>query len=470
MEMLFIEVAGSNKFINNGLAYLAGAIGHRVGHEIIDMNYVDWSEEKLRQYIVSNNPKILGFSVKSSNASRIAALIGELKDQIGSLIIVGGPHISLMGRKYLEANPEIAFGFAFEAEQSLIKFFDYLAGNGSIGDIPGLIYRDNGEIRSNSYSFTADLDEINFPDYSHFTDIDPRDYFSSHPYPLLTSRGCPYNCIYCSVKVVSGSFWRYRSVENIIRELKEAKEKYGINNFELVDDNFTLSMDRAAEFCRMLIKSRLDLIWGCPNGIRADKVTEDLAALMRESGCCHVSLGIESGDERVFNGIKKGETLDDVARAAKILMSKGIKVTGFFIVGLPGDSIASTRKSVEFYRQLGLNGGIKWNFLVPYPQTELWDWVKSNGVFLEDFSAGRHFSKTGHKIVPVFETPDFPAASRCRAWRIANVSTGAYHYIFKPPRNKFVFQAKAALYLLVYAPEVLLKKITRRIRDFIRPF
>jgi len=463
MDLLLVEVKGTNKYINNGLAYLGGSLVGRYVFSIVDLNFLTWTPEQLKDFIISSNPRVLGFSVKSTNAAAVDSLIAELQGKIDSLIIVGGPHVSLLGAEYLQTNPNIDYGLQFEAEKSLLFFLDFLAGKKQVNEVPGLVYRVGGECRANPYSFVVDLDELNFPNYDHFEGLDPKEYFKDHPYPLLTSRGCPYNCIYCSVKFVSGRTWRFRSVKNIIEEISIAKEKYQISNFELVDDNFTMDISRALHFCQVLIDRQFNLVWGCPNGIRADRITKELSRAMYDSGCRHVALGIESGAAEVFDRIKKGEKLEDVTKAAKMLMESGIKVTGFFIVGLPGDSIKHTRETVKFFNQLELNGGIKWNFLIPYPHTELWEWVEREGRLLNDFSLGRHFSKTGDKIIPIFETDDFSAKDRLKAWKIANLSTESYSAVFKIPRNWIIFRLKMSWFLLVYAPQVLWRKLLRLI-------
>jgi len=463
LTLLLIEVRGTNLYLHNGLAYLAGALKNRGSVEIIDLNYLDWSEEQLIDYVRKANPQIIGFSVKSTNVAKIINLIKEIKPLVNSLIIVGGAHVSLLGKEFLEKNPEIDYGLQCEAERTMADFLDYLEGKKKVEEVSGLIYRKDQLCFTNPYSFNYNLDEINFPDYQAFRGVDVIKYFKKNSYPLLTSRGCPYNCIYCSVKNISGRAWRPRSVENIIQELIEARERYQLKNFEIVDDNFTMDIRRALNFCQELIKHNLNLNWGCPNGIRADRITNELARNMQASGCHYVSIGIESGDEEVFNNIKKGETLEDIVKATKILMKNKIKVAGFFIIGLPFDNLKKTKKTIKFINQLNLNGGVKWNFLIPYPKTELWDWVRIHGHSLTDFTKGRHFFKNEAKIVPTFETPDFTAKQRIKAWKIANLATSSYAYVFKIPKSKILYKLKIFFYLLYYSPDLLLRKILRKI-------
>jgi len=181
---------------------------------------------------------------------------------------------------------------------------------------------------------------------------------------------------------------------------------------------------------------------------------------MKKSGCESVSLGIESGDKKVFNFINKGETLDNIVEAVRILKKHGLSVSGFFIIGLPFESVKSVKRSLKFIDELKLDG-IKWNMLVPYPKTFLWDWVLKNGRFLENFTDGQHFSKE-KDIQPVFETDDYSASQRITSYKTANLSTGSYYYVFKRPDNKILFYLKYALYLLRYNPTLLFKKIIKK--------
>jgi len=460
---LFIEPKGTSCYLHNGLAYLVGVLADKAKVEIIDLNYLNWPESKVFEYIKLAKPDFLGISAKSANQQKVSTLIKSFRIFYKGKIMVGGPHISLMGEEYLFEHEEIDFGLRYEAEKAIIDFLDFQNGQKKIEEISGLIYRKDGKIINNDYKFIIELDEINFPNFDHYVGIDIKKYFKQNAYPLLTSRGCPYNCIYCSVKNVSGSAWRPRSVESIIKELKEVKIKYEISEFEIVDDNFTMNQTRAIEFCQALMSYNLDLRWGCPNGLRADKISEKLARNMYSAGCRYVSIGIESGDEKVFNNINKGETLDDIVKAVKILMDNQIKVSGFFIVGLPYDNLVKTKKTIKFINNLQLNGGVKWNFLVPYPKTELWQWVRENAKILSDFSSAKHFSKNNEKIIPSFETDDFTARQRLRAWILANLSTSSYRYVFKVPRNKFFYKIKIFFYLLYYSPKILIKKFVKKI-------
>lgn len=461
MKVVLIEAKGTSKYPHNGFAYLAGSIINKHEVKIFDLNILDINEEELLRRLKVEKPDLIGFSMKSFNLKNVLLLAKKVKSITGSVLVVGGPHVTLCAKEFFDKDNDDTFDFGFqgEADTSFAKFCDVFGRQEEYSKISGLIYKDNEKTIFNNNDFINDLDKINLPDFTCFeNNIDFEKYGG---YPLLTSRGCPYQCIYCSVPKISGSKWRFRSPENVLKELKQVIQKYHIKSFQIIDDSFTLNISRAKDFCRLLIEQNLNLRWCCPNGLRADCLDEELVKLMKKSGCESVSLGIESGDEKVFNFINKGEKLDNIANAVKILKKHGLSVSGFFIIGLPFESVKSVKRSLKFINKLNLDG-VKWNMLVPYPETFLWNWVLKNGRFLENFTDGQHFSKE-KGIQPVFETDDYSARQRVISYKIANLSTGSYYYVFQRPKNKILFFLKYALYLLRYNPALLFEKMAGKI-------
>lgn len=224
----------------------------------------------------------------------------------------------------------------------------------------------------------------------------------------------------CNVPTVIGRKFRTRSGENILEELRYAQKKYGSTEFKVLDDNFTLQMDRAKEICRLFIREQLDMKWTCPNGIRADRLDEELCGLMKEAGCYAISIGVESGDPVVFDKIKKGEKLEDVERGIKLAKAAGIKVHGFFIIGLVGSSYDADKRSIEFAKRVGISAS--WGILVPYPGTEVWEEIKKDPDtrLHRDWKEGFHI---GARPKPVFDTKEYTADERVKLYYLANMST-----------------------------------------------
>jgi radical SAM superfamily enzyme YgiQ (UPF0313 family) len=223
----------------------------------------------------------------------------------------------------------------------------------------------------------------------------------------------------CNVPTVIGRKFRTRSREKIINELRYARMKYGCNEFKILDDNFTLLMDRAKDICRLFIEEKVDMRWTCPNGIRADRLDDELCELMVKAGCYSVSIGVESGYPEVFRMINKGEKLEDVERGIKIAKRAGLKVHGFFILGLVGSTYETDKRSMEFAKAVGLDSA-SWGILVPYPGTEVWNQVRTDPHvrMLRDWKEGFHI---GARPKPVFDTPEYTAEERVRAFYLANL-------------------------------------------------
>jgi anaerobic magnesium-protoporphyrin IX monomethyl ester cyclase len=417
MRITFIDPEGTLRGLNTGLAYLSSILtkkGHNV--EVIDFN--NKKENKKKRLEKVKNAEIIGISVKTSTLAstiKISKKIKEINDN--ALLICGGAHISIDGHHFLENNDIFKIGLIGEAEQS---FLEIVSGK-PLNEIKGIAYREGKEIITNEKGpFDKNLDNLPFPEYNYFDSFEG----TIEKYPILTSRGCPYQCIFCSVGKIIGKLWRFRSAENMVEELIRAKTRYNSKEFLVLDDNFTLNIQRAKEFCRLLIKKKVHMSWSCPNGIRADRLDEELVSLMKRSGCRHISIGVESGSPEVFKKVNKGEKLEDIERAIGLIRKYKIKTEGFFIIGLPGSNVRTVEESMAFAKKIKIDSPI-WNILVPYPKTAFWTLIKQDEdvKFLRDWREGFHF---GGEPKVVFETPDFTAKERVKMFYTANLKFRRY--------------------------------------------
>ncbi len=251
--------------------------------------------------------------------------------------------------------------------------------------------------------------------------------FSGHVYNLEVEEDHTYTVngvvvSNCNVPAVIGRKFRTRSGRNILEELRYAQEKYQSREFKVLDDNFTLLMDRAKDICKLFIDEKLNtkMKWTCPNGIRADRLDEELCRLMYGAGCYSMSIGVESGDPDVFEKINKGEKLEDVERGIRLAQAAGIHVHGFFIIGLVGSTPETDKRSIEFAKRIGISAS--WGILVPYPGTPVWGQVLAdpNVRILRDWKEGFHI---GARPKVVFDTPEYPAEERVKMYYYANMST-----------------------------------------------
>lgn len=196
-------------------------------------------------------------------------------------------------------------------------------------------------------------DEYPFPNYElfdSFTIFQKNWQKGTWNYPILTSLGCPFQCIYCAAK---NRRWYPRSAKNAYEEIKQAKQKWKIKYFEILDDVFNMNKQRALEFCN-LVKS-LKLKWRCVNGLRADLFDEEIAKAMAESGCDLVGFGVESTDPEILKKIKKGESIEQIEKAVIIAKKYFRMINCFFIIGLPGSNYEKDLKSLEWARKMKIN-------------------------------------------------------------------------------------------------------------------
>jgi len=194
--------------------------------------------------------------------------------------------------------------------------------------------------------------------------------------PVMSTRGCPYLCTFCSS---ANTKLRKRSPETVVSEVRLLQEKHGIREFHMVDDNFTLELPYAKEMCRAFIDAKINATWATPNGIRLDRLDGELLELMKEAGFYSISVGIESGSDRIRTKIKKGSTIQKIRKDLEMVhKAGGIDVTGFFMLGFPTETPEDIEKTLEFSRELPLQRATFHSF-IPLPGIELWEEMQTTG-------------------------------------------------------------------------------------------
>ena len=440
MKIIFIDPQGTVKGFNTGLGYLAASL-LKAGHTVKVLDFNNNQSNINERLSAIKDADIIGLSIKSFTLQSALALAVKVKAMNkNALLICGGPHITIDGLNFMYENTIFDVGVIGEGEITVVE----IANQKPLKDISGIIYRENGKLINNpGKGWIQDLDKLPFPDYTSFDTVNQISF-----YPLITSRGCPYPCKYCSVPIVIGRKWRSRNPDFIIDELKYAISIYKINSFDILDDDFTLILERSKELCKKLLSHNLNLTWSCGNGIRADRVDKELLSLMKQSGCQRVVFGIESGDEQVFNGINKAEPQEKIIDAVKIAKSVGLKVGGFFIIGLPGSNFKSDLKSINFAKQLNLDIA-GFGLFVPYPGTTFWDNLQNNSnyIFLRPWQEGFHYGQHLHSI---FETVDYREKERIKMFYIANLRVGNGLWIVSGEKNTIKRFTKLFIFIMKY--------------------
>lgn len=393
-----------------GIGYLAETLRkNQIEYDILDMA-VGYSTDDLRNKINSFNPDLIGISMMSFMYKRSYDIIKFAKQvKPDAPVIAGGPHISTLRENVLNECPEIDYGVFLEGEDAIIE----LCRGENESDINGLIYRKDGAvIVNNERPFRDNLDELSFPRYEKF----PLGKYVTEEIGIVSSRGCPYGCTYCPVKSAIGRKWRYRSGESIVEEIQYWYDR-GCRQFSMLDDNFTMRQDRVIAICDEIKKRNFKGIeLNCNNGVRADRVNYEVLKNMKEAGFKYLAFGVEAGNDKILKNINKGETIEVTETAIKNALDLGFKVTLFFIVGSPGETMDDLQDSINLALRYPVFDARFYN-LIPFPQSRLYDWVKENNYFICDPEDYLNNSSQWDDN-PVFETPEMNRNQRVEALKI----------------------------------------------------
>ncbi|MEW6409276.1 MAG: radical SAM protein [Nitrospirota bacterium] len=372
-----------------GLGWLAASIQKTHHVSIIDcikedIKKADWLEPYIKQY----KPDVVGIQCYTFHLGFIKEVFDTIRRVDKSIIkIIGGPHPSAVPEETMRHFlGDLDFVFAGESEIGLPRLLEKLdKGNGNdYSDVPGLVWCNKERIIINDRAVVDDLDSLGFPawDLIHpetYPEAQHGAFFKRFPIaPIMITRGCPYLCTFCGAHLISGRRLRRRSADHVIKEIKMLYNDYGIREFHIVDDNFTINRDNAKEFLRKLIDLNIEISWATPNGVRMDTLDEEMLVLMKKSGLYLISLGIESGSDRVLKLMKKNITVERVRNCIKMIKNHGIDIAGFFIIGFPGETAEDIEKTVKFSLELDLIRANYFTYL-PFPGTESYKQLESNG-------------------------------------------------------------------------------------------
>ncbi|MBA7655408.1 tRNA-2-methylthio-N(6)-dimethylallyladenosine synthase [subsurface metagenome] len=397
-----------------GVAYLAAMLKKsNAAVKIVDMR-LGYAYKDLLRFLDQFNPSLVGVTSYSYAYKRSYEVVDAIKSQGNCPVVLGGPHVSAIRSKAL-SETRADFAIKGEGEYSLLELCECIENQGrDYEKIRSLIWRDGDAIVENEdrlYLQQHELDNLPFPAYEEFE----LEKYKKRRLGITTSRGCPYRCIFCSVRLSMGNRFRPRSPENVLNEIEDWYEK-GWEEFDINDDCFSVDMGRAKKICDLIVERGFKIRYSCYNGLRVDLVDRELLQKMKESGCDFISYGVESGNNEVLRAIKKGITIQQVERAVEITNEVGIKNAGTFIIGHPGETLEKAMDTIKFAERLPFRFVSFYN-LVPYPGTELYDWIKEKATFryppevhLNQLSCG--------EIEPIFETKEFPAEERVRVLKL----------------------------------------------------
>lgn len=363
-------------------SYLKKHVASEIETRIYDAYTIGSNQQDIYSAIEEFRPDVVGVSsttILIYDAQMICTIAKQVSQSI--VTVLGGPHISSYPASV--DHKDVDFGVFAEGEITFTELIETIAGTGGVGNIRGLIWKQESELVVNPpRKPIADLDSIPFPD--------PEQLISKiyNPLPtwgrkgkfcaMVTSRGCPYYCSYCSVTETQGQKYRYNSARWVFEEVKVLHGKYGVTDISFRDGTFTTSKSRVYEFCDLLASENIRLNWTC--NTRANELDEDLLRKLKEGGCKGIFLGIEHGNEELMWKHKKLRK-KDVTRTVNLASDIGLDVQGYFMLGMPDETVENILETLDYAKEMPLNTAA-FTIATPYPGTKLYRECKQKGLLI----------------------------------------------------------------------------------------
>lgn len=380
------------------LCLLKAIIKDKAKTTVFDPNFKNLSEQQAKIFLRKTKPDLVGVSSISTeyfNVTRHAiALIRKCLPK--AVIVLGGVIPTVMIQEAMK-DKNVDYWIMGEGEQSFPDLIEKIrSGSRDLTGISGLAYWQGNKPVINKMEFINNLDAIPFPDYSSVIGATLQDYgnikFRYAPgllarnYPAavtITSRGCPYRCIFCAGRTVSGRKVRFRSAENVLKEI-DILYQQGIREVIFLDDHFLADKDRAIKIMNGILTNYKDLTWKCVN-VTAWLLDEEILTLMHKSGCTHITVSIESGNQEVLtNIVKKPIRLDKIPEKLDFAKSIGFDIIANFVLGFPGETWEQIRDTLRYAQKLNVDI-VNFHIATPLPKTELMDICLESKLLPEDY-------------------------------------------------------------------------------------
>ncbi len=347
----------------------AAAIAEKAGHtaSIIDARTLRLSKEETLDRLREFQPDILGFMMTTYMFRETLEWIRFLKTHLKIPVLIGGYNLRVYPRQSVSP-PEIDFGVVEQAYFTLPALLAELESGRRFDDVPGLVYKKNADV-----IVTPHPQKIVFDDFPNpARHLLPNHLYAEFPTErknftvMVTSLGCPMHCTFCEA---GRTAYNPRSPLTVVNEMQECHDKFGIREIDIFDYEFPMIRERTMAICRELEKRKLDLTWACRS--RVDTVNGELLEAMYRAGCRRIYYGLESGSQEILDRINKGITLKQITETIALTKEAGIRPLGFFLVGVPGETRESVRKTVRFAKKLDLDY-VQFSKLTAKPLTGMW--------------------------------------------------------------------------------------------------
>ncbi len=351
-----------------GLACINGMIkarGYRT--RFVDLAFSDWTEADFVEHVKRDRPRFVGITSVTTQIMAAVRIAQAIKKAAGEVLtVLGGPHPSALP-ELTASYPGVDLVVSGEGEWPLLQL---LQGE-RYERIPGLTWTDNTTPRSNPRGpLITNLDAMPLPDFAGLAIERYGHILNGAAMPVMAGRGCPYRCVFCSSEAVARRNARFLSPQRFVDHIEDLVHRYGVRDFDFSDETFVLKADRVEGICDEIMRRRLQINWVCQT--RVNGIDSSIVRMMKRAGCSIMQLGIESGDQQILNMIGKKIEKAKVRQACRTIKQEGIRLNGFFILGLPHDTPETIRRTIDFANELPLDFA-QFAMYVPLPGSAGWE-------------------------------------------------------------------------------------------------
>lgn len=368
-----------------GILYVAAHARKHTTHEIavVDAVVEELGYPALKKRILAERPDVVGVTATTFTLIDAMLTVAAVKEACpDATVVMGGPHPYIYPDETINL-PGIDFLVIGEGEAVFSALLNNMGDRAALRDIRGLVYKEGGEVVNTGLPpLVDDLDSLPFParDLTPYMKYNSLIAKSQPVTTMITSRGCPYRCLFCD-RPHLGKRFRPRSAENVVDEMEECVN-LGIREFLIYDDTFTINKKRVLDICRLIKERGLDIGWDVR--ARVDTVTPEMLAAMKDAGCDRIHYGVEAGTPEIIETLRKGITLEQVRTVFAQTKAAGISILAYFMIGSPGETRAQVDESLRLARELGPDY-LHLSITTPFPETDLYRMAFDKGVFKDDY-------------------------------------------------------------------------------------
>jgi radical SAM superfamily enzyme YgiQ (UPF0313 family) len=380
---IVVEERGHNPPL--GILYLAAYLKEKTDNEVgvLDTQVEELDYTQIRRRVKAANPDLVGMNVMSFtliDALNVAKIVKEVNPEIK--VVLGGPHANIYPKETANLD-NVDYVVLGEGEEILPKLVRNIDNKKNLKKIKGIVFKEKKKIVVTGIPpRIEELDRLPFPSrymtpYKKYSSLLAK---RSPITTMITSRGCPYNCLFCDRQPM-GKIFRTRSAQNVVDEFEECTEM-GIHEFILHDDTFTVGKKRVIEICKEVIRRRLDI--GFDIRARVNTVDYEMLKMLKKAGCERIHYGVESGNQYILNVLRKGITIEQIRDAFRITKKVGIDTFAFFMIGSPEERRENIMETIGFAKQLN-SDYVHFSITTPFPATDLYKIGLEKGILKEDY-------------------------------------------------------------------------------------